>query len=95
MTKGFTQIKDVDYGDTFSLVLRIASIDLLLPLVAYLDLELFQMDVNTTFLNSNLEKKIYVVQSIWFISKGQEDKVCYLKRPMVSSSLPGHGIWIS
>jgi len=77
VTKGFTQIKDVDYGDTFSLVLRIASIDLLLPLVAYLDLELFQMDVNTTFLNSNLEKKIYVVQSIWFISKGQEDKVCH------------------
>ena len=80
MAKGFTQIEGVDYEETFSPVVRIASIRLLLALVAHLDLELFQMDVKTAFLNGNLEEEIYMDQPIGFVSKGQEDKVCLLKR---------------
>jgi len=53
VVKGFTQIKGVDYEETFSHVVRIASIRLLLALVAHLDLELIQMDVKTAFLNCN------------------------------------------
>ena len=49
-------------------------------MVAHLDLELFQMDVKTAFLNGSLEEKIYMDQPIGFVSKGQEDKVCHLKR---------------
>jgi len=44
MAKGFTQIVGIDYEETFSLVVRIASIRLLLALVAHLDLEFLQMD---------------------------------------------------
>jgi len=80
VAKGFTQIEGVDYEETFSLVVRIAFVRLLLALVAHLDLELFQMDVKTTFLNGNLEEEIYMDQAIGFVSKGQEDKVCRLKR---------------
>ena len=47
VAKGFTKIEGVDYEETFSPVVRIASIRLLLALVAHLDLELFQMDVKT------------------------------------------------
>ena len=61
-------------------MVRLASIRLLLVLVAHLDLELFQMDVKTAFLNENLEEEIYMVQPIGFVSKGQEDKVCRLKK---------------
>ena len=60
VVKGFTQIEGVDYEETFSPVVRIASIRLLLALVAHLDLELFQMDVKTAFLNGNLEEEIYM-----------------------------------
>ena len=49
-------------------------------LVAHLDLELFQMDMKTAFLNGNLEEEIYMDQPIGFVSKGQEDKVCHLKK---------------
>ena len=61
-------------------MVRFASICLLLALVANLDLEMFQMDVKTAFLNGNLEKEIYMDQPIGFVSNGQEDKVCRLKK---------------
>ena len=80
VAKGFTQIEGVYYEETFSPVVRIASIHLLLALVAHLDLELFQMDIKTAFLNGNLEEEIYMDQPIGFASKGQDDKVYRLKR---------------
>ena len=55
VAKGFTQIERVDYEKTFSSVVRIASIGIVLALVAHLDLELIQMDVKTAFLNGSLE----------------------------------------
>jgi len=58
LAKGFTRIEGIDYEETFSPVLRFASIRLLLVLVAHLDLELFQMDIKTAFLNGNLEEEI-------------------------------------
>jgi len=79
VVKGFTQIEGVDYEKSFSHVVRISSIHLLLVLVAYLDLELIQ-DVKTTFLNGGLEEEIYMDQTLGFLSKGQENKICRLKR---------------
>jgi len=80
VAKDIIQIEGIYYKETFSPVVRFASIRLLLTLVAHLDLELFQMDVKTAFLNENLEEEIYVDQPIGFVLKGQEDKVCRLKR---------------
>jgi len=82
VAKGFTQIEGIDYEETFSHVVRFASIHLLLSLVAHLDLELFQIDIKTAFLNGNLEEEIYMDQPISFVPKGQEDRVCPLKRSM-------------
>ena len=48
--KGYTQQKGIDYEDTFSLVVRFASIRFILAIVARMDLELYQMDVKTAFL---------------------------------------------
>ena len=68
----FTKPQRVDgrHEETFSPVVRFASIRLLLALVAHLDLELFQMDVKTAFINENLEEEIYMNQPIGFVSKG-------------------------
>ena len=65
MAKGFIQIEGVDYEETFSPVVRIASIHLLLVMVVHLDLELFQMDVKTIFLNGTFEEEIYMDQPIF------------------------------
>jgi len=80
VVKGCSRIEGVDYEETFSPVLRIVSICLFLALVARLDLELFQMNAKTAFINENLEEKVYMDQPIDLVSKGQEDKACHFKR---------------
>ena len=46
------------------------------------NLDIHQMDVNTAFLNSELNKEIYVEQPEGFIVKGQEHKVCKLVKSL-------------
>ena len=60
--------------------MRLVSIHLILAIVVHLDLELFQMDVKTTFLNGELDDEIYMDQPIGFEVKEQRHKVCRLKR---------------
>ena len=52
----------------------------MLALVTHYDLELHQMDVNTTFLNGDLEEEVYMDQSKGFVSTRRENLVCKLKR---------------
>ena len=73
MTKDFTQ-------EARTPVVIFTSIRLLLTIIARLDLELHQMDVKTAFLNGELNEDIYMEQPIGFVVKGQEKKVCKLKR---------------
>ena len=80
MAKGFTQQEGIDYDETFSPVFRVASIRLIPTIVAQLDLELYHMDVKTAFLNGELDEEIYMSQPMGFEVKGQECKVCKLKR---------------
>jgi len=72
VAKGYTQ------EDTFSLVVRITSVYLILAIVAYIDLELYQIDVRTAFLNRELNEEIYIDQPLGFESKGQKRKACKL-----------------
>ena len=45
--KGYSQVLGIDFGDIFSPVVKVASIRLLLSIVATFDFEVEQMDVKT------------------------------------------------
>jgi hypothetical protein len=84
VAKSYTQREGIDYEDTFSPVMRFASIRLILSIVAKKDLELFEMDVKTAFLNGELDEEIYMAQSVGFEVQGHDRKVCCLSRSIYS-----------
>ena len=51
-----------------------------MALVAYFDLELHQMNVNTAFLNGELEKEVYMKQPEGFSSSDGDHLVCKLNK---------------
>ena len=60
--KGYRKTEGLDYFDTYSLVMRINSIRMVLVIAALKNLEVHQMDVKTTFLNGKLDEEIYMEQ---------------------------------
>ncbi|GKD11829.1 retrotransposon protein, putative, ty1-copia subclass, partial [Tanacetum coccineum] len=78
----FRQREGLDYFDTYSLVMQITSIRMIIAIAALRNLEIHQMDVKTTFLNGDLEEEIYMNQPEGFIAPGQEGKVCRLVKSL-------------
>ena len=72
--KGYTQQEGIVYEETFSSIVRFASIRLILARVAHMDLKLHQMDVKTIFLNRELNEEIYIKQPLGFIIQAQSTK---------------------
>ena len=58
------------------------SIRILLALACQLKFKLYQMDVNTAFLNGLLKEDVYVAQPKRFIDPHFPDHVLYLKRAL-------------
>ena len=77
---GYTQEEGIDYEDIFLPVVRITLVHLILAIVTYMDLELYQIDVRTSFLNGELNEEIYMDQPLRFETKQQKRKVCKLNR---------------
>jgi len=82
VVKGYEQKYGIDYGETFSPVIRKESLRLLLALATYYGLQITQMDVKTAFLYGELEEEIYVNQPVGFEAEGQNEKVLKLGRAM-------------
>jgi hypothetical protein len=60
VVKGFKQIYGIDYDETFSPVVMLKSIWILLAIAAYFNYEIWQMDVKTDSLNRNLTEDVYM-----------------------------------
>ena len=77
-----SQKEGVDYEETFAPVARYTSIRTIIPLASAMGWRLHYMDVNTTFLNGEIEEEVYVEQPYGFIVHGKESHVCRLKKAL-------------
>ena len=87
ITKGFTQVFKIEYEITFSPIARFKTLWLLLSLAVLYDWELKALDVKTAFLFEEFDEEIYIEQLEDFIVKGQERKVCQLRKAIYGLKL--------
>lgn len=87
VAKCFHQQPRVDFHDTFSPVIKHATIHLVLGVAVARGWPLRQHDVNNAFLQDNLMEKFYMIQPPWFIDKDNPGFVCCLKRVLYGLKL--------
>jgi len=75
VVKGYAQVFGRDYFDTYAPALCYESLHLLLGLAVLLDLDIHQMDIDSAFLQANLEEQLYVHQAEGFVSPEHPHKV--------------------
>jgi hypothetical protein len=69
VVKGYSQVKEVDFGEIFSPISKITSIRLLMSLDATFNLEIEHINVKKTFLHGDLEEEIYMKYIEGFVVK--------------------------
>lgn len=77
VAKGYTQIKGVDFHETFASVAKLITIRCALAMAAKKQWEAHQLNVNNAFLHGELQEEVYMKVPQGFI-KTEEDCVCKL-----------------
>jgi hypothetical protein len=75
VAKSYSQVKCLDFNETFAPVARLESIHMLLANATHHGFKLYQMDVKSTFLNGPIKEDVYVEQSPDFECKGYPNHV--------------------
>lgn len=97
VAKGYAQRYEIDYEETFSPVAWVGSIRLLLAVAAQFQYPVYQMDVQSAFLNGIIEEEMYVRQPKGFQIEFKKEKVYILKKALYGlKRRPGLGMlcWI-
>lgn len=77
---GNLQVKGVNYDETYSPVVRFTSLRILFAYAVKKNLDIRHLDVQTAFLHGDLQDEVYMQQPRGFVQKGDETKVCHLKK---------------
>jgi hypothetical protein len=80
--KGYLQVEGIDFEETFSPVARMEAIRLLLSYAFSKNINVYQMDVKSTFLNGELEEEVYIEHPKGFQLSENVDYVCKLKKAL-------------
>jgi hypothetical protein len=82
VAKGYSQVKGLDFDETFAPITRLESIPILLIYATHHSFKLYQMDVKSAFLNDPIKKEVYVEQSPDFKSEEHPNHVYKLQNAL-------------
>ena len=82
VAKGFNQVDGIDFSETFSLVIKLASICLVLTVAIVKGWNIRQLDVKNAFLHGSLSTPIYMQQPPRYIDPKFPTHVCQLSRAL-------------
>nr|ABA98073.1 retrotransposon protein, putative, unclassified [Oryza sativa Japonica Group] len=80
--RGFTQRPGVDFDETFSPVIKPATVRTVLSLAVSRDWPVHQLDVKNAFLHGTLQETVYCIQPPGFVDPTRPDMVCYLNKSL-------------
>ncbi|KAL0308766.1 UNVERIFIED_CONTAM: Retrovirus-related Pol polyprotein from transposon RE2 [Sesamum radiatum] len=81
VAKGYNQIEDVDYFDSFSPIAKSVTVRVFLDVAASKFWPLFQLDVNNAFLHGHLDEEVYMDPPEGY-AKARPDQVCRYRRSL-------------
>jgi len=77
--KGYTQVYDLNYSDTFSPVAKMTTVRLFFTMAIIRHWPLHQLDIKNAFLHGDLVEEVYMEQPHGFVGQGESGKVCKLR----------------
>jgi Reverse transcriptase (RNA-dependent DNA polymerase) len=80
IARGFLQQEGVDFNDTFSPVVRLTIIQVILSLVVSQQWPIRQLDVHNVFLHGDLKEQVFMSQPSGFIDQTKPNHVCLLSK---------------
>jgi len=92
VAQGFSQVPGVNYFNTFTPVVKLASIWTVLAMAAKLDFKLHQIDIKSTYLNGELteNENIFMKQPPSYPAPNSSRKVCHLLKTLYGLKQSGH-----
>ncbi|GJV91227.1 retrovirus-related pol polyprotein from transposon TNT 1-94 [Tanacetum coccineum] len=82
VAKGFRQGERIDFEESFTPVARIEAIRIFVANATHKNMTIYQMDVKTAFLNSELREEVYVNQPEGFVNHDYPNHVYRLKKAL-------------
>nr|GEY17506.1 copia protein [Tanacetum cinerariifolium] len=82
VARGYRQEEGINFEESFALVARLDAIRIFLAFAAHINMIVYQMDVNTVFLNKILREEVYVSQPDGFVDQDNSNHVYKLKKAL-------------
>ncbi|MDV3193983.1 MAG: reverse transcriptase domain-containing protein, partial [Sweet potato little leaf phytoplasma] len=88
VAKGFHQTPAIDFGDTFSPVIKPPTVKIILTLAVSHGWPVRQLDINNAFLNGKLKENVYMVQPQGYVDLNRPHYICKLNKTLSGLKQP-------